>query len=181
MALIRFFRYLFLYIWDKVILLLFLFQKENGTRLRLSSGLVYERLADRTDVSENVREIWSSLFDGQLSINELTINKIYDLNFTIFSDSSFKKIDYYIKSHLWSLLDLYEIDTWGFPDQNVFTPPKLITYAIFEKDGGIILLLVTLEKKKFTLLRSYDINNIPLWKFKRKGLVYDKKDGFLSI
>lgn len=143
--------------------------------------LDYEKLSDEVSLPNRVRTIWSSLFDGQLPLNEEEINKIYDLNYTIFFDFAFKRVDFYIKNHFWSLLDLYELDTWKWSDQNIFTAPKLVTYAIFKKDGGIMIIVVKLEDRKYSLLRHYNIHRLPLWKFKRKELVYEGKDGFISI
>jgi hypothetical protein len=171
----------FVFIWDKVIFLLSIGQRSNELESFERRKEYSELFLNDFEHQEKIKVIWSTLFKEQFPIPETSINKIYRLNNTIFIDFSLKRITYYISNHFWSLLDFFEIDTWSWSDKDVFEQPSLITYAIIKKDKTVNIVVASLINQQYTLLRSYTIKKIPLWKFKKRQLAYDADKGFLSI
>ena len=164
----------FVIFWDKIILLLCLWQRVD----ELKSFRNLHRF--NTPQAPSLYSIWDTLFEQQPQIKNTEIDKIYKLNSSIFFDWSLQRVDYYITNHFWSLLDFFEIDTWNWSNEDVFGNPSLITYVIFKKDEMEIV-IVSLQNQQYKLLKSYSLKRLPLWKFKRRQLVYEKNKGFLSI
>lgn len=166
---------------DKIIEATFFFTKPDELKSYKNRKEYSENFLNDFAHQERIENIWRSLLNEQLAINNKEICEIYRVNFTQLLDWSVSKIKYYIENRFWSSLDLFEVDTWNWRNKDVFDNASLINYIIVKKDKSNLIVLTSLHNQKYTLLKTYHIQKLPLWKFKRRQMVYSTEKGFLSI
>jgi hypothetical protein len=166
---------------DKLVEAVFYFTKSDELRSYVNCKEYCENFLNDFNHQERIENIWSPLLHEKLHLNKDEIDKIYRLNFTYRSDSSLKKIEYYLRNRFWSSLDLFEINTFYWSHEEVFETPSLITYLIIKKDKSCLIVLASLQKQKYTLLKTYEIKKLSLRKFRGRQLVFSTENGFLTI
>jgi len=140
-----------------------------------------EQFLREYNYTEKMAKIWATLDDQGISLDRDELDRIYRLNSSWMQDWTVKRVDYYIRNHFWSLLDFFEVDSFNWSDEQVFDTPSLVTYGVFGKNKKITIIVVSLKEQRYQLLKSYKLKRLPLWRFKKRQLTYEKDKGFLSI
>lgn len=87
-------------------------------------------------------------------------------------------MEYYIEHGFWSALNFHEIDTFDWSNEDFYNGILMnkgleIYYVITTKEP--IILLATLEQGKLEYLKHYNNIRVPLYKIKRRQVVFEEE------
>ncbi len=176
-------KYVLTFIWDIFTFIIAIFDKVKEYRRYklLDDGFIHNRMD--YEYKNRFRLEWGKVLSSiPITLNDL--KKVYSIQSTTYVPPVTKTMEYYIKHRFWSALNFHEIDTFDWSDEEFYNGILMnkgleIYYVITTKEP--IILLATLEQGKLEYIKHYNDIKVPLYKIRRRQVVYEEEKGVCIV
>ncbi len=170
-------RYILIFILDIFTFIVTIFDRVNEYKdfKNTDEGFIHN-LMDY-EYKDRFRLEWEKVLSSiPISLNDL--KKVYSIQSTTHVPPVTETMEYYIEHGFWSALNFHEIDTFDWSNEDFYNGILMnkgleIYYVITTKEP--IILLATLEQGKLEYLKHYNNIRVPLYKIKRRQVVFEEE------
>ena len=180
----RFLKYIFYWTWDKITFIVNAPDRINefSKYQNAHDGFIY----NLTDYwyKERFRGEWQKVL-SHTKITLYQVNRVYLLQNPTYVPPLERTMKYYIENRFWSAFNFFELDTFNWSDEEYYNDilmnKTLSIYYVIPKEDKPFILLATLDKGVLEYLEQYDNIKVPLYKIRRRQIVYDEKENICIV